>query len=134
MPTLGPFFRWLRPSKWKHNTLQSIRDTEQQRDWLNGIRKPSTLTDDSLMHGSVIMKDPEERDGRHHWISSKGLGVSDIQSTKSAVYGAEVREERVDEVDGGEGEGRHTLRTTIEGECFRHQKKPCERRGNLVVN
>lgn len=80
------------------------------------------------------MKDPESRDSQHPWISSKGLGGSAIQATKSAVYGAEVREERVDEVDVEVGEGKHTLRTTIEGECFRHQKRPCERRGNLVVH
>ena len=53
MPTLGPFFRWLRPSHWKHENLEghAHHDAEAfQRAW----PKPhKTFTDASLMDGSI---------------------------------------------------------------------------------
>lgn len=62
MPTLGPFFKWLRPNHWKHFVIepqslgQSRVDPEAfERVW---PRPCKTLSDDTLLGQSGVAPEP----------------------------------------------------------------------------
>ncbi|MCJ1454868.1 hypothetical protein MMC28_005221 [Mycoblastus sanguinarius] len=58
MPTLGPLFRWLRPSYWKHVQIGHKTRGDNPYDDVEGFhcvwpRPTKTSPDDSLLHGSI---------------------------------------------------------------------------------
>ena len=64
MPTLGPFFKWLRPNHWKHVAIepQLIENSRYgdpealERVWPRPSKKPS---DDTLLDRSAPLADAE---------------------------------------------------------------------------
>ncbi len=64
MPTLGPFFKWLRPNHWKHVAIapQSIGNSRYgepeafERAWPRPGKTPS---DDSLLGASTVATEAE---------------------------------------------------------------------------
>ena len=59
MPTLGPFFNWLRPSYWKHANHIALGPKSRTYDDAEAFQhtwpRPHTFTslDDSFKHGSI---------------------------------------------------------------------------------
>ena len=98
MPTLGPLFRWLRPSQWgKHaEHIELGRKTNHyddaeafQRVWPR-IHDTRTTPDDSLMNGSITdPSEPVEKGfgGFSHWTRP---GVSREQSARSELGAGRV--------------------------------------------
>ena len=73
MPTLGPFFKWLRPNHWKHVAIgpkslgnSRYEDPEAlERVWPRPSKTPS---DDTLLAGSAAMT-PDAAEGKHRTFS-----------------------------------------------------------------
>jgi len=89
MPTLGPFFHWLRPSHWKHENLEHSphRDIEGfQRVW---PRKQKKSVDDSLMNDTLV----EEPTDKSFTLASYDMkpphGRQPTDWAKSDTYGSE---------------------------------------------
>ena len=94
MPTLGPFFRWLRPSHWKQGNPDHRRyhDTEAFQPAWPKTHKTSS-TDDSLMNGSMNLATPAGHDfnsiyGMHSQsLPHRSQESLDSAWVKSDVYG-----------------------------------------------
>lgn len=121
MPTLGPFYRWLRPSHWKHQNL----DRSPQRDAEGGFhtrvwpKKHKNSVIDSLMNDSLVQTEPIVgkgfTSGAYEMQPSPGAGVARglggwgrSKNGGNNGYGSEKSDDFVDVVEraeGGKGRG-----------------------------
>ena len=62
MPTLGPFFKWLRPNHWKHFVIepQSLGHSRVDPEAFERVwpRPSKTLSDDTLLGRSAVASEP----------------------------------------------------------------------------
>lgn len=83
MPTLGPFFKWLRPNHWKHVAIgpksignSRFGDAEAlERVWPRPSKTPS---DDTLLGGSAVVPEAAQRKRDHTFSYSEQPHPQDI--------------------------------------------------------
>lgn len=83
MPTLGPFFKWLRPNHWKHVAIEpkalrdnQYRDSEAfERAW---PRPDQTISDDTLPGDSAVRPETAEGKDRQYSYNLQEQQVRDL--------------------------------------------------------
>ena len=130
LPTLGPFFRWLRPSHWKHGNSDrpTYEDAEAfQRAW---PKTHKTSNDDSIMNDSLSLTAPAGTElnsiyGMHSQsLPGQTQGNLEPGWMTSNVYGDQKNQElkNVMEVQQSEEDPKQTFRNSMELGCLRSKK------------